>query len=313
MDRRHLLLGLALVVLVSGLQLRDSLDGLRQYRDNQPREVLEQAATLRAELPVNPEGALLARKPHLAHYAGLRPAAYPQVISDWDSFWQFAFERGARWIAVGPREKAVPGETRVLEHLDEAAAVQRRLEAAGTTLYELAPAPRWQDWARMPRREEFLEEARTAVDVGDSLAAVAPYFDAGLILVAIGDWAGAEPDLDSSLALREQFPDALETADADYLRLTLALCRLELGRHAEGLAILKAEGGNLPAEFTESLEADRWFVTGRLWAGVGEASRARFHLQRSLAMYEAAGRAEAARATRHYLESLDERKATRSD
>lgn len=303
-DRRHLLVGLILVLAVSALQMRDSLDGLRQYRDRQPREVLEQAVVLRAQLPAHPEGSLLARKPHLAHYAGLEPVAYPQVISDWDFFWQYAFERDVKWVAVGPRERAVPGETRILDHLDEAAAVRRRLDAGGTALYELKTAARWQDWARIPRREELLEEARMALDVGDTVAAVGPFFDAGLVLVSIGDWDGAAPDLAQSLALWEEYPDSLEQADADYLRLTLALCRLELGQFRAGLEILGTSTGNLPIAFTESLEADRQYVTGRLLAGLDQPQRARGHLLRSLAMYEAEERREAARATRHYLQEL---------
>ncbi len=303
-DRRFLLVGLALVLGVSSLQMRDSLDGLRQYRERQPREVLQQAAVLRAALPASPQGALLARKPHLAHYAGLEPVAYPRVITDWNAFWRFAFAKQVTWIAVGPRERAVAGETRILAHLDEAAAVKRRLEAEGTTLYELEEADRWEDWARLPRLDELRLTSDSFLATGDTAQAVGPAFDAGLLLVSLCDWPRATIDLSHSLTLWEKVPDSLEPADADYLRLTLALCHLERHEYEAGLQALEAEEGELPGDFTASLEADRQYMAGRLWKELGRLDLARAHLQRAMEMYRAEGRKEAMQATRHYLEPL---------
>ncbi|MBK7187696.1 MAG: glycosyltransferase family 39 protein [bacterium] len=83
---------------------------------------------------------LMARKAHLAHYAGLRFAAYPAMARDQQDLVDRARASGATFLAVGAIEREYLPDAAMLDHLDNLPGVSVAWRDAQTLVYRVDAA-----------------------------------------------------------------------------------------------------------------------------------------------------------------------------
>ena len=82
----------------------------------------------------------MARKAHLAHYAGLRFAAYPAMARDQQDLVDRARAGGATFLAVGAIEREYLPDAAMLDHLDNLSGVSVAWRDAQTLVYRVDAA-----------------------------------------------------------------------------------------------------------------------------------------------------------------------------
>lgn len=133
----------AVVALVVALHSGHIARAVRFYDRQQPRHLLPAiaAAPMWARADAAPAGgppaALMARKAHLAHYAGLRYVPYPAMASGAQDLIDRARARGALFLVVGPIERQDLPEPTRLDHLDLVPGVRVVWRDAQTIIYRL--------------------------------------------------------------------------------------------------------------------------------------------------------------------------------
>lgn len=120
---------------------------VRFYAAQQPRhlEAAIAAAPRWAAGAVDDDGrpaALMARKAHLAHYAGLRFVPYPLMARDQQDLVDRARARGATFLAVSRIEREYLPEPTMLDRLDELPGVSVAWRDAQTLVYRVREARR---------------------------------------------------------------------------------------------------------------------------------------------------------------------------
>lgn len=124
LPRRRDAAAVAVVLLAAVLHAGHATRAVRFYASQQPRhlEAAIAAAPAWSAGAVEADGrpaVLMARKPHLAHYAGLRFVAYPLMARDPQDLVDRARGRGATFLAVGRIEREYLPDAAMLDRLDE--------------------------------------------------------------------------------------------------------------------------------------------------------------------------------------------------
>ncbi len=291
--------------LVFGLQIVDLVKVEKEYRRRLPDFVLELAPELRRLAAGDPDAVVMARKPHLAHYAGLTYLQYPPELGDATDFLTFAAEHDARLVVVGPVERGHYPEALYLDELSRYAGVVRVHRDEAASIYRLDPGfePGAQTTNEvMAERERRLAEARAA---GDPV----PVFQLAVLVaeayVRDGDWETAALRLEEALA-------ALPSSDHPEARLAIAAARvnlaqtyLKLERYAEGRDLLTPAMGELAAVLPAARRGDAHACLGRLLEHLGEMDGARRELRAAEAAYLEAGDAGRAENVRRHLGVLE--------
>lgn len=132
----------AVVLLAAALHAVHATRAVRFYERQQPRHLLEAiaAAPRWAAGSRGPDGrpaVLMARKAHLAHYAGLRPAPYPLMARDQQHLVDQARARGATFLAVGAIEREYLPDRAMLDRLDALPGVTVAWRDGQTLVYRL--------------------------------------------------------------------------------------------------------------------------------------------------------------------------------
>lgn len=131
----------AVVAVVVALHAGHSLRAVRFYAAQQPRHLAEAIAAAPRWAAASGEGArrpvLMARKAHLAHYAGLRYAPYPQMARDPQDLVDRARARGATFLAVGSIERGYLPDPAMLDRLDELPGVSVAWRDRWTLVYRV--------------------------------------------------------------------------------------------------------------------------------------------------------------------------------
>lgn len=304
--RREAVAAAAVALAVTALQVGAIVRGERFYLERLPREVLAQAPAVRAAAQRTGAATLMARKPHLAHYAGLEYRAYPGDPGTLPEFLAEARRRGADLIAVGPWELEAFAGAVYLPGLDRAAGVTRAGEAGTTVLFRLDRGLDPASAAALPAEAELMGRIRTARAAGDLTAFAAAHSQLARERIPMGLWDAAARDLEAALAELAARPDAVAPADRDDLVLTLAFCRLSQQRFRDGLALLGDDLSALSPAPNEEWQAIRHTVLARLLAGDGRLAEARRHFGAALELHRRAGRRDAAREMAAALAALGE-------
>jgi len=293
------------VVVVSGLQIHKISAGERFYRERLPVQVLAQAPEVRRIAAETGAAVLLARKPHLAHYAGLGYRAYPGRLDGLEEFLAAARALGADLIAVGPWELETFPEAVYLPRLDAAAGVARVGRAGDVDLFRLdrsLPPARAAALPAVQAARERMREAGAVRDVEGYAVALARM---ARELIILGEWDDAAAALEAGRAELAPHLDAVPSEVRDDLLLSLAFCRLGQERYAEGVTLLGEDLEALGPAPDESWQAVRHTVLARLLAGAGRTDGARRHFQAALALHRRAGRTDEAREAAASLRALE--------
>lgn len=145
LPRRRDAAAVVVVLLAAVLHAGHATRAVRFYASQQPRHLAAAiaAAPAWAAGAVEADGrpaVLMARKPHLAHYAGLRFAAYPLTARDPQDLVDRARARGATFLAVGRIERGYLPDPAMLDRLDELPGVSVAWRDPQTIVYRVRDA-----------------------------------------------------------------------------------------------------------------------------------------------------------------------------
>jgi len=292
--RKELLATAAVAAAVAVVQWGTIVRGERFYRDRLPREVLAQAPAVREAAARVDARSLMARKPHLAHYAGLDHAAYPGDPGTLTELLAEARKRGADLIAVGPWELESFPQADYLPWLDRAAGVTRVADVGDVRLFRLDRSLTPEQAAALPGEEPLRARIARARVAADWPAFAAAHAELARLRIPAARWSEAAADLASALEELAAHPQAVARSDHDDLALSLAFCRLGQRRYTDGVALLGEDLSALGPAPSEEWQAVRHTVLARLLAGEGRSDAARRHFSAALDLHRRAGRKEAA-------------------
>ncbi len=302
--RITLVVATLVVLVVSTVQIQDIIRGEHYYYAQRPLQVLRQAPRVRILAAETLSTTLLARKPHLAHYSGLDPVAYPSSIQGWDQFLSFALAHKADLIAVGPQERGILGETMILNYLDRAPGITRLEETDGLLIYHFNRNSGPQAFsADFP---EFRARVVSATQTGDSNGVFVARFEWGLALMPLAQWEKAQSQLGYCKQMVTDDPGIIGTEDQDYLLVNLAFIDLKLGDPQAGIALLGENLSHLSPVDDPYLQGLRHFVLGRLQADMGRTAEAKNNYQIAHSAYLKAGNKAAVQEVLLYLGHLDQ-------
>jgi len=296
-----------LAVVVTAQQAANIVGGERYYYERRPLEVLRRAPAVRELARRSGSHTIMARKPHLAHYAGLNGRRYPGAVSDWGEFLGRAYDQGVDLIVVGSAERTSFPDAAFLDQLDRAAGVDRVADDDGFTVFRLDRSLSRHGAAALPAADDLRRRIREAERAGDGAAAFGSHSELSFFLMPLGMWSEAAASLTACLELAAAAPGAVSAADADYLKVNLAFCRLQLSDYEAGIALLGPNLGELSPTGDASRSGRRHFVLARLLAAAGRYPEARRQFQLSIAQHRKAGRDDAARDVAVYLRAIDGR------
>ena len=286
------------------LQISDIVIAEREYHRRLPRFALDLAPELKRLAGGEADVVLMARKPHLAHYAGMTYLQYPPVLGDADDFLDFASVGGVRFVVVGPVERGHYPERLYLTELSRYAGVERVYHDDETTVYELDPDLD----AATPVINEVTVDLERRLTEARIAGAPIPIFQLNVLAAEArardGDWETAAEHLESGLAALPA-SDQLEARKAiASALLNLARTYLKLGRNAEGIALLEPALREIAATLTPGHLANAQACLARLYEHLGNLDEAERYLSQAHNQYLTAGEPERAADMRRHLESL---------
>ncbi len=292
--------------LVFAFQIADIVTAERFYHARRPLLVLDTAPLLAHLAGDDTDAVVLARKPHLAHYAGLRYLEYPHELTDARDFLALAVAGGVRFIVVSDIERGhFPGNL-FLGELDRYAGVVRVHQGETATIYELA-ADLDPDAAGVNEvtrdLERRLEEARRA---GDGVLTFQLSLLAAEARARDGDLPAAAAHLEAGLAAMppDDSPDARRAvANA---KLNLAQTWYRLDRPRDGVDLLAPALLEIAELLPPGRQATAHFCLAGLQEKLGRLDLARRHFQQAHDLYLAAGDDRHAADMRRRLEALDQ-------
>ena len=145
LPRLRTVAAVAVVALVMALHTGHIARAVSFYDRQQPRH-LSAAIAAAPQWSAGARGrdgrpaVLMARKAHLAHYAGLRFAAYPAMARDQQDLVDRARAGGATFLAVGAIEREYLPDAAMLDHLDNLSGVSVAWRDAQTLVYRVDAA-----------------------------------------------------------------------------------------------------------------------------------------------------------------------------
>ncbi len=303
------MVAVALVVAaLAAAQIRDIIRGEQYYLARRPLEVLEWAPRVRSLAEQTGSKTLMARKPHLAHYAGLEPVAYPQTVPGYFDFLRYAFDHGVDLIAVGEMEREIVGETMILNSLDRAVGMTRSVALAGLNLYHFDRRAGLKACSSVPEIVELLEDLALTKSQAELPDPGRSIFNAGFELgsayMSLGQWQDALKQYLLCSDLIKNHPGTIGMGDRDYLKVCLAFCYLKLKNPAGGLVLLGENLSELGPVSDAYLTGLRHFVLGRLLFDLQRYDAAQRHLRLAYDSYRAANHQNGMNEARLYLRQI---------
>ncbi len=291
-------------LLVFAFQIADIVTAERFYLARRPLSVLDTAPLLARLAADGTDAVVLARKPHLAHYAGLRYLEYPHELTDAREFLALAVTGGVRFIVYGDIERAhFPGNL-FLGELDRYAGVERVHQDEVVTIYELTGDLDVDVVNELTRDlERRLDEARRS---GDGVLIFQLSVLAAESRARDGDLPAAAAHLASGLAAMPpaDSPDARRAvANA---KLNLAQTWYRLDRHQDGIDLLTPALPEIAEFLPPARQATANFCLAGLGEKLGRLDLARRHFQQAHDLYLAAGDDRLAADMRRRLEALNQ-------
>ncbi len=271
---------------------KEVIENERVFHDELPLHVLEAADHLAAD--PDSEGAfLLARKPHLAFYAGMEPRFYPTARMSYSELLAHSAERNIRYLAYGQQEYAEFPWLRFLSLVDSLPYLEPVYHSRELIVHRLDPAL-------------DLEEARNLepyVIAKWGLASAKLDLDLDRYAIATDELATyhmskGEPSLaidaiERSLQfLLSQPAEPANDIRVSRLRVNLAVALMNDGRPDRAMDVLESNLALLEGGLDSSSLAQTHFVAGILQEGRRELDLARFHYEAARPIFESNGNRE---------------------
>lgn len=267
------------------------------YRDQQPVHLAGAIAYLRAhgQDESSQPAVVMARKPHLAHYADLEYRPYPARFTSAADLLRIAAQRGADFLVVGVIERGALVDEQALDHLDTYLGVELVYQDSSTRVFALRVDD--PDYATRAAVIDLRRRRQSALAAGDAELALQQGLTLARLLTEDGDYQAAHD------VMREIYATAGGRRDPE-VGLDLSWLCLRIGATASGLEVLQATLDGAPQLHGTMDEARGLGIQGQLLAQQGDVAAARRSLAQAQNLYRALGSEQDARAVAADIERL---------
>ena len=266
--------------------------------------MLDLAPQLKRLAGDDPDVFVMARKPHLAHYAGLEYMQYPHDLGGPDAFIGFAVEHDVRFIVYSEIERAHYPGSLFLAELERYAGVEQVYEDAMAVVYELGRGLTVDEAAVNTFTANLEHRLAVALERGD----VELTFQLCVLIseasVRDGDWQTAATYLERAIAGMPRGASLEARKALANVKINLAQSYLKLMRHAEGVSLLEPVMSGIAALLPPDRQATAHACLARHQEHLGRLDLARRHLGLARDLYIAAGDMGHADDMRRHLETL---------
>lgn len=289
---RYAVSAVLIAVLVT-LQVARIVRNERTYYARRPLFVLPAARFLkRTPHRTRREGTpiLMARKPHIAFYAGLRFQYYPDGFFNSQHFLSFAIGRDVDFIVVGSLEMEHYPDAGYLWNLDVTPGIDKIYETDVIAIYAV---DEWLDLRTEAGREQlerYEENLERADSEGDPERVIRECLNLSGMYAMNGEWATKAQYLNRALRAARQLPDSSSrTGYAILLKLNISETYLMVGTHDEGIALLEEYMPAIERQGTPEQLALAHVLISRHHEELGRLNDARRHLSIVLDIYRTQG------------------------
>lgn len=283
----------AVVVLHGGYNRR----ALAYYHAQQPIhlrgaiELLGEVARHAGERPLS----VMARKAHIAHYAGMEYRPYPGLVTSAAGLLRAAAEREADYLVVGIIEREHLGTPGILDRLHLYEGTELVYEDDLTRVFGLDPAG--EDYGIRP---DIVEE-------GTAWWSIVEAGQAGQFLPAaleLADDLSGDGELEWARDVMAAAHASPEGRRDPTTALYLSWLHLRLAEAEAGIAVLATLRDEVPEIVGTPVEAHFHGLLGRLQGTRGDTDAARAAFERARKLYEDFGAADQTRAIEAEIENL---------
>jgi len=241
LKRWPLVLALLFVGLVSA-QIARVVKHERLYYQARPLFLLEAAPFLNDHMKIRRKAVsatVMARKAHIAYYAGMQYLRYPRIVMGPNEFLAYATRNDSDYIVFSLIEQKHYPDWYFLMELDSTPGVTRIYNKPEIMVYELG---KWTNMRRAQGKqalEDYKARLREAKEEGNTERILQSYFNLAEFHSMNGDWDGMGTYLSDALAFAEALPDSAPGRQFSGLfRLKLAQSRLLAGDYDACLSML---------------------------------------------------------------------------
>lgn len=308
LKRWRILLAVLFIGLVSA-QIVRIVKHERFYYQARPLFVLDAASFLNSHMTSRRKAVsatVMARKPHIAYYAGMQYLRYPRMVMDPTEFLAYGTRHNADYIVYSLIEQKHYPDWHFLMELDSTPGVIRIYNKPEIVIYELA---RWTNMRKAQGKralEDFRARLREAIKKGDTERILQSYFNLAEYHAMNGDWEGMGEYLIDAIAYAEQMPDSAASRQfMGLFRLKLAQSYLLAGDYDTCLSRLR-QSVILFKERGESANLARAHVLiAQVHYKKGEWGAALEHYRAARAVYLSLGRSDEAEIVGRVIRDLE--------
>jgi hypothetical protein len=227
---------------------------------------------------------LMARKPHIAHYADMEFKFYPPASRDYYQFIGSILERDVDFAAYGVVEKAYDEGGLYGKWMDITPGFEKIYDEHGTVIYRIAE---WLDLESSEGRAALASmrnEVKEAEEAGNRNRILNASYRLSRILMFNGEWEEAVIYSKKALSITRQSP---ELGRYSYLQqFNLSQSYLRIGKHEEGIAVLGKYTGSERPGINPGILANMHVLVSRHLVEMGRGDTAIGHLEKALELFE---------------------------
>jgi len=290
--------------LVVFIQIPAIIQGEKYYLAKRPLYILPAAKSLAEQAQGSHLRVVMARKAHIAHYAGMGYQPYPAAITSLQNFFAYAWEHQVDAVSVSDIEREYYPDAAFLPHLESSRGAQKIYDEDQVILFKLDRS--------LPVTTAAVNEIVTQLWKSlEAAEAAGNRQRTFLILRALGaeykasqEWEKAADCFRRALQLTGDLPSPLNGEEVDVLRINLSLALLHSSRFAEGAEVLGGELANLTQEGDPIHLAMAYSLLARHVKELGRREEAERYLEIARDRYRRLGRGDQVAIIEKVLEDL---------
>jgi tetratricopeptide (TPR) repeat protein len=319
---KRAVVGLSFTVVIAGAifasQIYDIVTVERYYYIRRPTFILTLGPQLAQLAAADQQGArpqgqtktepaiVMARKPHVAFYAGMRFLPYPRQLGSMAQFVSLAVERNVRYIVYSGIERDhYPGQI-FLRELDQAAGIQKIYADDYSIVYELTPGMTAGQAAENEVLVHLKQELQQARENNRPWQVFVLCYRIADQYLVDWDWGSAARYLEDGLSAGERVPTLEAKREVARMKTHLALAYYNLGRYRDAVRLLEASLISIEILEDDGILATAHAGLGQNYTKLGQNSLARQHLQRARHHYLVAGDDRNAQLMQRNIRALQE-------
>ncbi|MBN1163797.1 MAG: glycosyltransferase family 39 protein [Candidatus Krumholzibacteriota bacterium] len=277
----------------------------RYYRRQNPLYIMEVARFLKSHQDPDSTPVILARKGHLAYYAGMRYQNYPQNWNNFREFIDYALDHQVRYIAYGDIERMYFSADEFMRQLPQNEGIDLIYEDSHALIFSLAE---WMPEGRVipgMQEEDFTNLLGEAERSRDPERIMYTCKNIASLHITGGDWNAGIGYFTRGMEIIRSLPDNPSSREnLSAIRNYLSQSYLETGRYREGIQLQQENIELFKRSGDMEALARSHLLTYRHFEMLKEIDKAREHLEISRNLYLGLGNRKMARSIDQILSRL---------